>query len=118
MERAISPMIVDLPDPEDPTRAVDRPRLGDEVNSVEYGLSGLILELHVAKFHSPGDRPDATVRLGSWSSGFSLYLRDRIHSREGLGDLCTDLHDLKYRSNQERQDAVNVTKSPSVIAPS
>ncbi len=60
----MSPMVVDLPDPDGPTKAVTVPGLGFERNAVQDGAAGFVAELHILEAHVTDDGPDLPRSVG------------------------------------------------------
>ncbi len=56
-------MIVDLPEPDDPTRAVTVPGLRHEADAVQHGLVGLVGKLHILEAHRALDRRHLQLAL-------------------------------------------------------
>ena len=102
---AISPMMVDLPDPEEPTRAVTVPGSALKLDPVQHGLAVGVLERHVPKLDYPSIGPivDRTIRILVFRVLIQHFARP-LQSGEGFGDLRPDLHDLKHGRNQESKE--------------
>jgi hypothetical protein len=103
---AIKPMIVDLPEPDDPTRRLpSRPRVERDV--VQNGLLQFIGEVDVLERDIATDRSERDGAIGVFVLGnFIQDFAGALQAGNGFGDLRADADNLDQRRCQVAQNIV------------
>ena len=110
-------MIVDFPDPDEPTSAVTVPGYARKLTSCSTGLPGSyaeadVVERELALDVGQRDRAARVFILGTLVEHFARALQ----SRDSLGQLRADAHDLKDRRHQERQKRRIADMNPPTVS--
>ena len=96
--------MVDLPDPDEPTKRGHLARLGAEAHIEQHRLAGFVREVDVLELDGPlngadGHRAVRILILGL----FTQHFAGAIETGEGLRELRADSDRLEHRRDQKRQ---------------
>ena len=100
-------MIVDLPAPDGPTRAVTVPGCDSKLDFVKDFLAGVVGKIHVFHDHSAGDALHGDG--AAWIFVLFLFVQDfagAFQAGDGFRDLRADGYDLENGSNQEAEEKI------------
>ena len=97
-------MIVDFPEPDEPTSAVTVPGMRPEAHILQHRLAGFIREGHVLELKFAHDirQRHRAARVFVLGPLFEHFAR-ALEPRDSFRQLRADAHYLKYRRDHERQ---------------
>ena len=110
--------MVDLPPPVGPTSAFASPRFHLQAEVGQYGLVGVVIEVHVVELDvaADGARIERTFLIGD--VGLGVHQRENALGRgDGVLEFRVDARQILDRPQHEGDVAENAAIAPTVIPP-